>query len=54
MIAKNSGILKAGTDSTLNPAIVFFAKASSPDWQEVFNSGYDTVASSDLAYKVIK
>ena len=53
-IAKNSGILKAGTDSTLNPAIVFFAKASSPDWQEVFDSGYDTVASSDLAYKVIK
>ena len=53
-IAKNSGILKAGTDSTLNPAIVFFAKASSPDWQEVFNSGYDTVASSDLAYKTIK
>lgn len=53
-ISKNSGVLRAGTNSTLNPAIVFFAKASFPDWQEVFNSGYDTVASSDLAYKIIK
>lgn len=53
-IARNSGILKAGIDSTINPAIVFFAKASSPDWQAVTNSGYDTVLSSDLAYKVIK
>lgn len=53
-IAKNSGVLKAGTDTTINPALVLFAKASAPDWQEVVNAGYDTVVSSDLAYKVIK
>lgn len=53
-IGSNKGVLKAGTDSTLNPTQVLFAKASSPDWQEVFNSGYDTLASSDLKYKVIK
>ena len=52
--SKSNNVLKAGTDSTLDPVNVLWAKASSPDWQEVCNSGYDTVASADLKYSTFK
>ena len=50
-IAKNSGVLKAGTDSTINPTTCLYVKTSSPDNQSITNSGYDTVTSSDLNYQ---
>ena len=53
-IAKGSGVLKAGTDSTLNPVKCLWCKTSSPDNQSVTNSGYDTLASSDLKYSSFK
>ena len=50
-IGKNSGVLKAGTDSTINPTTALYVKTTSPDNQSVKNSGYNTVASSDLSYQ---
>lgn len=52
--SKSNAVLKSGVDSTLNPVDVFWAKASSPDWQEISNAGYDTVSSADLRYKTFK
>ena len=49
--SKSNDVLKAGTDSTLNPVNVLFYKKSAPDYQSVTNSGYDSLSSSDLAYK---
>lgn len=50
-ISKNSGILKKGTDTVLNPVDVLWIKTTSPDNQSVSDSGYDTLTSSDLNYK---
>lgn len=50
-ISKNSGILKKGTDTVLNPVDVLWIKTTSPDDQTVSDSGYDTLTSSDLNYK---
>ena len=49
--SKSNDVLKAGTDSTINPTLALWVKPSSPDNQSVKNSGYDTVASSDLNYQ---
>ena len=49
--AKNNGVLKSGVDSTINPTLALYVKSTAPDYQSVKNSGYDTVASSDLNYK---
>ena len=49
--SKSNAVLKAGTDSTLDPTLVLWVKTSAPDNQLVCNSGYDTLSSSDLAYK---
>ena len=50
-IGKNSGVLKSGTDSTINPTTALYVKTTSPDNQSVKNSGYNTVASTDLQFK---
>ncbi len=50
-IGKNSGVLKSGTDSTINPTLALYVKSTAPDYQSVKNSGYDTVASADLQFK---
>ena len=52
--SKSNEVLKSGVDSTLNPVNVLWVKASSPDWQEVSNSGYDTLTSTDLGYHTFK
>ena len=48
---KSNNVLKAGSDSTINPVTALWVKKTSPDNQSVTNAGYDTVASSDLQYK---
>ena len=50
-ISKDNGVLKRGTDSTINPTLALYVKSTAPDYQSVKNSGYDTVAASDLNYK---
>ena len=51
----NNNVLRAGNDKTLlHPAKVLWVKTTAPDNQSVSNSGYDTVASSDLAFKTTK
>ena len=52
--SQSNNVLKAGTDSTLNPVNVLWVKTSSPDSQEVSDSGYDTLASTDLKYSSFK
>lgn len=49
--SKSNDVLKAGSDSTINPVTALWVKKTSPDNQSVTNAGYDTVASSDLQYK---
>lgn len=49
--SKSNDVLKSGVDSTINPTKALYIKASSPDYQSVKNSGYDTVSSQDLQYK---
>lgn len=49
--SKSNDVLKAGTDSTINPTLALWVKKSAPDYQSVTNSGYNTVATSDLQYK---
>lgn len=49
--SKSNAVLKHGVDSTLNPVLVLFCKASSPDNQIVYKSGYSTVLSTDVSYK---
>lgn len=46
----NNSVLKSGVDSTINPTLALWVKPTSPDNQSVKNSGYNTVASSDLNY----
>lgn len=46
----DNDVLKSGVDSTINPTLALWVKPTSPDYQSVKNSGYDTVASSDLNY----
>lgn len=50
-LGKNSGVLKSGVDSTINPTLALYVKSTAPDYQSVKNSGYNTVASSDLQFK---
>lgn len=50
-IGRDNGILKKGTDSTIDPVTCLYVKTSSPDNQSVTNSGYNTVASKDLNFK---
>lgn len=52
--SKSNDVLKAGTDSTINPVSAFWVKTTAPDNQSVTNSGYDTVAASDLNYKTTR
>ena len=49
--SKSNDVLKAGSDSTINPVTALWVKKTSPDNQSVTNAGYNTVASSDLQYK---
>lgn len=49
-ISKNSGVLKRGTDSTIDPVRCLYVKASGPDWQSVISSGFDTVQPKDINY----
>ena len=49
--SKSNNVLKAGSDSTINPVTALWVKKTSPDNQSVTNAGYDTVANSDLQYK---
>lgn len=50
-ISRDSGVLKKGTDTTLNPSICLYVKTTAPDSQSIKNSGYDTVAQSDYKLK---
>lgn len=50
-ISKNSGVLKRGTDSTIDPIKCLYIKTSSPDCQSITHSGYNTLTSSDVNYK---
>ena len=50
-ISRDSGVLKKGVDSTINPTKCLYVKKTAPDNQSVMNSGYNTVSSSDLNYK---
>lgn len=52
--SKSNDVLKSGVDSTINPVEAFWIKTTAPDNQSVTNSGYDTVASSDLNYKTTR
>lgn len=53
-ISKNSGVLKKGTDSTLDPVKVLWKKKSKPDYQTVVGStSSNCYASKDLAYKEV-
>lgn len=48
----NNNVLMAGNDKTLlHPAKVLWVKTTAPDNQSVSDSGFDTVAKSDLAFK---
>ena len=49
-LSGNSNILKAGSDSTINPAEVLHVKTSTPDRQTVrrLNDGYSTSADVDM------
>lgn len=49
--SRSNDVLKAGTDSTINPVLALWVKKSAPDYQSVTNSGYNTVASNDLKYQ---
>lgn len=44
-IGKNSGILRSGIDTTLNPLDCIWIKPTKPDYQSFHLSGYDTVES---------
>ena len=50
-ISKDSGVLKRGTDSTINPTLCLYVKTTAPDYQSIANSGYNTLTSTDLNYK---
>ena len=50
-ISKDSGVLKRGTDSTINPTLCLYVKTTAPDYQSITNSGYNTLTSTDLNYK---
>ena len=41
-IGRNSGVLKRGIDTTLNPIDCLWIKPSAPDYQSFHFSGYDT------------
>lgn len=49
-ISKNSGVLKRGTDSTIDPIRCLYVKSSSPDWQSVVSSGFNTVNSNGISF----
>lgn len=51
-ISKNSGVLKRGTDSTINPVECLYIKTTAPDLQSVSDSGYNTLTSADLSYRI--
>ena len=42
-IGRNSGVLRAGIDSTLNPLDCLWVKPTAPDYQSFHLSGYGTV-----------
>ena len=48
--SKSNSVLKAGIDTTINPVEVLWCKTTSPDFQSVISSGYNTVASEDINY----
>lgn len=49
---QSNSVLKSGTDTTINPQTVLWVKTSSPDYQYMVSSGYNTVGS--LNYKETK
>lgn len=49
-ISKNSGVLKRGTDSTIDPIRCLYVKSSSPDWQSVVSSGFNTVNNNGIDF----
>lgn len=53
-ISSHSGVLKSGTDSTVNPCTALWCKTTYPDYQSLHNAGYNTVATSDLQYGSVK
>lgn len=51
-IAKSNGVLKAGTDSTINPVKALYVKNTAPDYQSVSVAGYNTIQNSDFIYQM--
>ena len=49
-ISKNSGVLKRGTDSTIDPIRCLYVKSSSPDWQSVVSSGFTTINKNGIDF----
>ena len=49
-ISKNSGVLKRGTDSTIDPIRCLYVKSSSPDWQSVVSSGFNTINKNGIDF----
>ena len=50
-IGKDNGVLKKGTDSTINPTKCLYVKTSAPDYQSIMGASYDTLTTSDINYK---
>ena len=49
--SKSNSVLKAGVDSTINPTMALYVKATKPDNQSVKSSGFNTLTTADLAYE---
>ena len=49
-ISRNSGVLRRGTDSTLDPVTALHIKTTYPDYQSITDSGYNTVKTKDTRY----
>ena len=49
--SRSNDVLKSGMDSTIDPVKALWVKKTSPDYQSVTNSGYDTLTTKDLGYK---
>ncbi len=49
--SKSNSVLKAGVDSTINPTMALYVKATKPDNQSIKSSGFNTLTTADLAYE---
>lgn len=50
-ISRDNGVLKKGTDSTINPTKCLYVKTSAPDYQSIIGANYNTLTTSDINYK---